>query len=57
MSDDIVERLQVMADNVDDLPVAEIEQVLRDAAHTIQSLRNETDRWAKLGLKGADAAS
>jgi len=57
VDDDIVERMRSLADQADDVPVAELEQALRDGADAIERLRAEMQRWVPLVLKGADAAS
>ncbi|WGD31642.1 hypothetical protein AncyloWKF20_07440 [Ancylobacter sp. WKF20] len=52
MDEDVVDRLRSLADQVDDVPVADIEKALREAAEAIERLRNEMDRWAPLVAKG-----
>ncbi|GLS22862.1 hypothetical protein GCM10007874_58820 [Labrys miyagiensis] len=50
---DIVERLRVLAVMVDDRPVTEIEDLLNEAADTIETLRSMIDQRQYVPLENA----
>lgn len=51
---DILPRLNFCADNVDDIPVSDLEAILREAASTIETLRTLVGIKDEIHLEGIE---